>query len=215
MGYVIAAAVVVAVAAFLWWRYTSVARGARAVEERLLGELAPLMKKLDAGEQMRPDEVAELAARPQLRGLLYEMLKYCEKLDFFPAQYRDVKSQAEAALAHWLMHPNELQDAPEQIELVEEITRSLPPDGGEGTFFVFRYKMAEGHWAAKDGWLLGLAGPFKGDVIPYTQNAAFSRCGDKYGEVQPFELVDWYVRMVTSKFERVAGSPPGDPEESP
>jgi len=52
-------------------------------------------------------------------------------------------------------------------------------------------------------------------VIPYTQNAAFSRCGDKYGEVQPFELVDWYVRMVTSKFERVAGSSPADTEDSP
>jgi hypothetical protein len=59
--------------------------------------------------------------------------------------------------------------------------------------------MPSGHWAGDD-WILGLSGPFMDNVPPYAGiGGAFSRCGDKYGEIQPAELVDWFVDMVQRK----------------
>ncbi len=96
------------------------------------------------------------------------------------------------------MHPNELQDAPSEIQVVEEVDRDL--QGERGKFLVFRYRMPAGHWAEKDGWLVGLAGPFFDKDVPYSGLAgAFSRCGDKFGEVKPLELIDWYIGIVTRK----------------
>jgi hypothetical protein len=94
------------------------------------------------------------------------------------------------------MHPNEVQDPPEEIALVETVERDR--DGARARFLVYRYMMAPGHWAAKDGWLLGLAGPFV-DSGPAYSATAFSRCDDVYGELRPAELVDWYVDMLTRK----------------
>jgi hypothetical protein len=60
--------------------------------------------------------------------------------------------------------------------------------------------MPLGHWAAKDGWLLGLAGPMQPGAEPYAEMpGAFSRAGDVDGTVTPVELVDWYVGMLKAK----------------
>jgi hypothetical protein len=190
----------VAFAVFVWWRYTSVARGARQRDEKIHQMLDPIGERLARKQPVSPDEVAALADRPQVRPMLYAMLKHYERLDLFPARYLDVKSQGEAQLAYWMMHPNELHDAPEKIELVETFTRQLGADGETGEFLVFRYKMAEGHWAARDGWILGMAGPFLKDDVPYSGIAGgFSRVGDKHGEADPNELVDWYIGMCVRK----------------
>ena len=42
------------------------------------------------------------------------------------------------------------------IVLVEEVEKMI--DGQPSRFLVYKYRMPEGHWAEKDGWLLGLAG---------------------------------------------------------
>jgi hypothetical protein len=179
--------------AFIWWRYTSVERGARQRDARIVAGLEPLIRKLDKREEVSAEEIAALATKPQNRRMLYHLLEHHKRLDLFPEECLDVRSQAEAQLVYWMMHPNELQDPPEQIELVESVVRRLPGGSSRGEFLIFRYKMPEGHWAGKDGWLLGIAGPYAKETAPYTVASAFSRCGDKYGEVKPAELVDWYV----------------------
>jgi hypothetical protein len=185
--------------AFIWWRYTSVGRGARQVDEIVEKELEPLERVLVFKERpVTGEEVAALARKPQLRPMLYGLLKHYERLDLFPREYTTQEAQAAGQLAYWMMHPNELEDAPKEMELVESITRQVK--GIEVRFFVFRYRMAEGHWAAKDGWLLGVAGPYPEDEVPYSGLAgAFSRCADKYGEVKPSELVDWFIGMFGPK----------------
>lgn len=195
---VAAVAIVVLLAAFVWWRYTSVARGARQRDERILPLIDPIAEKLAAGQQPGADEIERVASASYARPLLYQALKHFERLDLFPKHLTTPEAQAEAMLAYWMMHPNELQDAPEKIELAEKVTREL--DGQRCDYYVLRYQMADGHWAAKDGWLLGLAGPFIENDVPYSGVAgAFSRCGDKAGEVKPTDLVDWYVGMAKRK----------------
>jgi hypothetical protein len=184
-----------AIVGFICWRYTSVARGARERDKKILPLLDPLEEKLAAGEEPTSQEIESLASNPAARSFVYQILKYFERLELFPEDYRKEIAQAEAKLVYWLMHPNELQDAPEEIELVETVNRNI--EGRECRFYVFRYRMRSGHWAG-DGWLLGLSGPFLDNEPPYSGIAgAFSRSGDKYGKVQPGELVDWFVGMVS------------------
>lgn len=197
MVWYIVGGIVAVIAAFIWWRYTSVARGAHQRDEKILPLLDPLGKILATGENPAQHEIEELAKNPAARSFVYEMLKHFERSDLFPEQFRSEIAQAEARLVYWMMHPNELQGAPQETELTEIVTRSI--ESHDCRFYVFRYRMPDGHWAGND-WLLGLAGPFIDHVPPYSGMAgAFSRCGDKYGEVQPAELVDWFVKMVQRK----------------
>jgi hypothetical protein len=184
--------------AFLWWRYTSVGRGARKRDAHIRRVLDPVAHKLRANEPGTAAEIEALARRPEVRLMLYHMLEHFQRLDLFPESYLSLPSQGEALLAHWLMHPNELQEAPEEIELVETIVQER--GGEQGVFLVYRYRMPDGHWAAKEGWLLGLAGPFPDSDEPYMGVAgAFSRCTDKYGAITPAALVDWYVDLLIRK----------------
>ncbi|QEF98034.1 hypothetical protein Mal15_20810 [Stieleria maiorica] len=186
-----------AIVAFVVWRYTSVARGARKRDQQLFMLVDPIAEKLAAGDSPSPKQIEGLASLPQIRGFLYELLKHFERLDLFPEKFRDEIAQAETRLAYWMMHPNELQEAPDEIELVETVTRTI---GNESCrFHVFKFTMPDGHWAGDD-WLLGLAGPYIDGQPPYTGIAgAFSRCADKFGDVAPEELVDWYVAMAARK----------------
>lgn len=196
--YWIGGTLLVLIIAFLWWRLTSVGRGARTRDGRLLVELDPIGVKLADGEEVSAEEINAIADRAQFRPMLYEILKHFERLDLFPERYLNAESQAEAQLCYWMMHPNELQDAPAEIKLIETIDRNL--NGRDGKFFVFRYQMPEGHWAKDDGWLVGLAGPYYPNGIPYAHMNAFSRCSDRHGQVEPTELVDSYVNMIEAKF---------------
>jgi hypothetical protein len=95
---------------------------------------------------------------------------------------------------YWMLHPNELHAAPASFEFVERVNRQV--SGPDATFFVFRYRMPEGHWAGTE-WTLGLAGPFTADDAPYQAAAGgFSRASDVVGKVTPVELVDWYVGVL-------------------
>lgn len=189
---------VVLLAAFIIWRWTSVVRGATERDEKLIARIDPLAKKIDAGQPIMPQEVATLAARPEIRFLLFAALRHMNRSDLLPSGYSASVAQGESALAYWVMHPNELGEAPATIELMETIKR--PVDGRDADFHVFRYKMPAGHWAEKDGWLLGLAGPMPVAGEPYSElPGAFSRAGDLHDKVKPGELLDWYVGMLKQK----------------
>ena len=197
MIYVLAA-IGVALLAFIWWRYTSVARGARQRDEKLLAALDPLEERLAKKESVSADEIADLSRKPQYRPMLHALLEHYERLDLFPQEHLTIVAQGEGALAYWMMHPNELEDAPIDMQLVEEVNREH--NGERLKYLVYRYRMPPGHWAEKDGWILGLAGPFFDNDVPYAGIAtAFSRCGDIDGKIKPGELVDWWLGILTAK----------------
>ena len=55
------------------------------------------------------------------------------------------------------MHPNELGAKPDEIEAVRIIERT--EDGKRCKFIVYRFRTRPPHWAARKGWLAGIAGP--------------------------------------------------------
>lgn len=196
VGLYIVGAVVASIAAFVVWRWTSVARGMRQRDQQILPLLEPIATLLEQGKSVASDEVEAAASRPYARPLLHQMLHRYDRLDLFPAKYRNRESHAEAALMYWMAHPNELAGYPEAMALVETISH------GSNDFLVYKYLMPEGHWARASGWLLGVVGPYtEGD--PYASSAsAFSRAADKADEVKPAELVAWYAGL---RGDRVAG----------
>jgi len=184
--------------AFIVWRWTSVGRGMRQRDEKLLRLLDPVGEKLSDGKEVPLQEIESLASRPELRFMLFAMLRHMSRPDLLPSDHSSSASEGAAALAYWMMHPNEFGEAPEKIELVESLQRRL--GGQDAQFHVYRFKMPNGHWAGDEDWHLGLAGPMPNTSEPYSQLAgAFSRVGDKEGGIIPSDLVDWYLGILRQK----------------
>jgi hypothetical protein len=157
--------------------------------------VAPVAQRLEQKAAVGAGEIAALAVQPELRVVLYPMLQHFERRDLFPEEYLDEPSQSAARLAYWLMHPNEMDGAPAAVEPVGIVTRSLTR--GACRFHVLRFRMLDGYWGAKDGWLLGLVGPFADGDQPYLGPAgAFSRLNDRDGQVTPAQLIDWYLGIL-------------------
>ncbi len=173
-------------------------RGVTRREERVCAVVDPIAERLENGDEVTPDEIQKVAVHPEYRLMLYQMLDHYDRTDLLHEEHLTGRAQAEAFLCFWMLHPFELGEPPESIHLVETDTRRI--GDREGRFYVFRFRMPEGHWAADEGWELGLAGPLFDDDKPYPDTAgAFSRGGDHYGEAEPSELIDWYVDMAVRK----------------
>lgn len=183
-----AGALLCLVAAFLYWRWTSVERGGRKRDERLWGELLDIETRLRNGQEVVRAQVHRKASQHELRPLLYSMLKHFEQLELFPPERIELEQQALADLAYWLCHPNELGDPPDEIEVVRQIDKDH--SGEIFHFFALRFRKFAPHWAADDGWMLGVAGPYVEPVIPYFGAGAFSRF-QKEDDSTPETEVDW------------------------
>jgi hypothetical protein len=186
--------IIAAVAAWIVWRLGSVSRGARQRDTRILRELAEIEAALRANREVPAADIAPLAARPHLRRLLFGMLRQCEKVELFPEEHLGRRSQAEAALVYWLMHPNELQDPPADLQHVATLSRDV--QGKKAEFEIFRYKMPAGHWAGSE-WILGLAGPFFAGDAPYAGVATgWSVASETEGRSTPESVLHGYLARV-------------------
>lgn len=126
-------------------------------------------KNLPAAREL----VAELAKHPGVRNHLFRKLKEIGSADIFPEHYRAIEKIAESDLARWLMHPNELRAVPDEMELVRAI--SVREEEKSGSVFLFRFRMNAPHWAAENGWMAGVAGPYwEGDDAPDFAVGTFS-----------------------------------------
>ena len=65
-------AIGILIVAFIWWRYTSVERGARQRDEKLMVLLQPIAKKLSGREPVTAEEIATVSRQPQYRPMLYQ-----------------------------------------------------------------------------------------------------------------------------------------------
>lgn len=156
---VIVAALGVAVAGFVAWRLWATQKGGEDVYVRLTRRIAAVEDRLAAGQDPDPADVERFARDRETRMVLWDALEHHGKLHCFPAMYATPEAMAEADLVLWLSHPNELAAAPDEIELMARLP--VPGDrAGEMRYFVFRYRTKPPHWAAENGWLAGVAGPY-------------------------------------------------------
>lgn len=174
--FVIVAVLVVLVVAFLVWRYFATVLGGDKVRRRLLEKMSPIPEELDAGNTPDAILVRRFAENVETCKVLWETLDAFERLELFPDEFRVWEHLAKADLVFWLCHPNELTTPPDEMELMATVDSPSSTAEKPAQYFVFRYRVNEPHWAAKDGWMAGIAGPYEtaGDPQPHGQ-ATFSR----------------------------------------
>jgi hypothetical protein len=173
------------------------ARQAEKRDQALWLLLQPVGERLLQGQPVDPVEVRALAQRPATRNLLWKLLVETGHADWFPPELLTRQSEAESALAAWLMLPNELQAEPSAIELMEIVARQFRETPVE--LYVLKFKMPPGHWSGEE-WQMGVVGPFLAEDAPFQGRfGAFSRGQDRPGVTEPGALVDWYLALLDQK----------------
>ena len=148
-------------------------RATIARNRRLRKLIEPAVTAVDAGHENASELVWACAKDPATRNDLYVRLKVMGKADIFPEEFRTIEKIAESDLVRWLMHPNELQIAPNEIELLRQVDVAKAEKSGR--CFLFRFRVEAPHWAADRGWMSGIAGPFwDGDAEPDAGRETFS-----------------------------------------
>ena len=169
------AGVVGLVVAFVLWRLWATFVGGSRAYAALAARIQPVVARLQAGEMPAAEDLERFAADRATRKVLHEALEEHGKLELFPARFLTQEAMAEADLCAWLNHPNELGSVPDEIELMDV----RPLNGGtfEGhRYYLFRYRMHPPHWAANDGWMAGVSGPYPAEgPVGRTAPGTFSR----------------------------------------
>jgi hypothetical protein len=156
---------------FLVWRtLRATSRRDRAVEALV----QPLVARISNSEDVEATEIAAVARNPLTRNRLYDALESIGRIDLFPREYSTPEALAESDLTYWLAHAHELGHAPDEIVLAEKLRRA-GPDGDTADYYVFKFRTLPPHWAAANGWLAGIAGPYKPGKSMTMARATFSR----------------------------------------
>lgn len=167
--------VVALVVAFVLWRLWATHSGDQKAYLDLAQRIAPVEERLARREDPNPADLERFAQNRETRKVLYDALEHHNKLHLFPQAYRTFEAMAEADLVVWLCHPNELAAPPDEIELMATVAAPGEEFAGQ-SYLVFRYRTLPPHWAASDGWLAGVAGPYAMEgPIPSSAPGTFSR----------------------------------------
>jgi hypothetical protein len=100
----------------------------------------------------------EVARDSETRRILLQSLAALNRHKLFPQAWLTREALAEADMVRWLVFPTELGQAPDEIELMGRFP--FASEEGPTEYFVFRFRTVEPHWAAKSGWMAGVAGPY-------------------------------------------------------
>jgi Flp pilus assembly protein TadD len=187
--------------------------GTPQVEQRLYQALAftdprlkcfALCSLLRLGKDVDPAHVLYVARSAEMRTHLFEELGELGSRSLFPEEYRTQAAFAESDMVNWLSFPTELGRVPDEIDLMEVVG----VDAGEGRglldFYLFRFRMYEPQWAAKDGWMAGVSGPFSRSDPPSTTSP-----GGTFSSFEPWEskTPEEHVESILEWIEQVPKAP--------
>ncbi len=144
------------------------------------------------------DPLASVAASAETRNWLFRRLQELGRADLFPEEFRNQEAFAESEMVNWLVYPTELARVPDEIEQMQVIP---VPEGGEVLdYYIFRFRTFPPHWAAEDGWMAGVAGPFLRSQAPTPEarGSTFSRF-----EAWESETPEGHLEAVTGLIEEM------------
>jgi hypothetical protein len=154
-----------------------------------------------------PEEVlVRIAASAETRNLLFSSLEKLGHPDLFPKAWATQEALAESDMVGWLTYPTELARVPDQIELMKVVSEDVGGDDGMLDFYLYRFRTLPPHWAAKDGWMAGVAGPFRRAGAPSATSygSTFSTF-EKWDDKRPEEHVE-AVREVLREWAKENGA---------
>jgi hypothetical protein len=102
----------------------------------------------------------EIAADPETRIQLFELLKARDRIQLFPARYLTQVALAESDLVRWLVEYSEAQRPPALIELVKVVSVDPDTDTGLLDYYVFQFCLDKPQGNTPTEWKAGVAGPY-------------------------------------------------------
>jgi len=189
--------IAIIIVSFVVFRFVKVKRQSSKINKHRFERVQPLYNKLESNEPVTIEFVLPYAENLLTRELTYQMLADHDKLYLFPEEYNTLIKGAESNLANWLEFPTELDACPDEIEHVKRVTFDFDGENNLVHYEVFKYRTFEPHWAAKDGWTLGVVGPYFDDSVPYDfPHNTFSRIGTT---ATPDEEAKWVHENISLK----------------
>jgi hypothetical protein len=184
--------IVLAIVIFVIYRTWSVKKQNRKLNEQRFERIKPLYEKLESRQFITTEDILPYARNLLTREVVFQLLREHNKTDIFPKEYFTLIKGAENNLANWLEFPTELDACPDEIEHVRRVTFDFDGQNNFVHYEVFKYRVDEPHWAAKNGWILGIVGPYFDDSKPYDfPHATFSRVNSTLNEITPDEEAKW------------------------
>ena len=156
-----------------------------------------IFRKLNSGDTLAQSTIDNFSKRLDTRAGFFDILKYFNKTSLFPIEYISPEKAAESRLTNWLEYPTELDTIPSKIELIKKVDHVQGDT--DFIYLVFKFKTDEPHWAAKNGWMIGVVGPYFKNSNPYDwPEGTFSRF-TIITETTPEEEVKWVHKNIYLK----------------
>lgn len=150
--------------------------------------------KIYSGDSLSQETIDSFAGKIETRADFYDLLERFDKQYLFPGKYTSFEKAAESRMVSWLLFPTELDTIPSKIELLKRV--DYVQSDTTFIYYVFQFKTEEPHWAAKDGWMAGVVGPYLKNSQPYDHaKGTFSRF-TRTSETSPEKEVEWVHKNV-------------------
>ncbi|GAA4751591.1 hypothetical protein [Flavisolibacter ginsenosidimutans] len=153
-----------------------------------------LYNKLYFHQNLSKAEIDSFTINSDTRAEFYDLLEEFKREDIFPPEFNTFEKAAESRLTNWLEYPTELDTIPSQLELLKKV--NLIDSGVTYTYYAFRFKTEQPHWAAKDGWMIGVVGPYLKDSKPYDWTGGTFSNFKKEKQITPEKEAEWAHKNV-------------------
>lgn len=198
--YLIIGLLVLAILIFVVYRLVTVKRQNSKLNAERFDRVKELYDKLESGQEVTENDVIPFAKNVLTRQTTFELLADHDKTNLFPKEYNTLLKGAESNLANWLEFPTELDACPDEIKHIKRVTFDFDGQNNSVHYEVFKCRVNEPHWAAKDGWFLGVVGPYFDDSKPYDfAQATFSRISSTLDKVTPDEEAKWVHENIANR----------------
>ena len=198
--FIVIGLILIAIVVFVIYRLVTVKRQNNKLSAERFNRVRELYDKLESGQEITENDILPFAKNILTRQTAFQLLADYDKRNIFPKEFNNLISGAESNLANWLEFPTELDACPDEMEHIKRVTFDFDGENNFVHYEVFKCRVNEPHWAAKDGWFLGVVGPYFDDSKPYDfPQATFSRISSTINKVTPEEEAKWVHENISMR----------------
>src|SRR5690606_38441084 len=198
--FIIIGLIVLVIVVFAVYRIVTVKRQNNKLNAERFDRVRELYDKLESGQEMTEKNILHFAKNTRTRQTAFQLLANHNKTNLLPKEYNNLVASAESNLANWLEFPTELDACPDEMEHIKRVTFDFDGQNNFVHYEVFKCRVKEPHWAAKDGWFLGVVGPYFDDSKPYDfPQATFSRISSTLDKVTPADEAKWVHENISRR----------------
>lgn len=140
-----------------------------------------------------------------------------DREDLVPDTAADASFQAKAMFSSWLAHPNELGEAPDELEIIDHRELAWPPEKEVSPFWIIQYRQRDRTGLEEDDVDCGLVGSVTWCFFTYKMHQRPPEdvyAIHAYWEMEHGDLIDENEVTDPSEYERMLSQWQGEPLES-